>query len=58
MISQVVYGLAFSQVKIERDFSEFALVYKHLLTHLSHKILDTVPVVKNNLDLLAKVNFV
>ena len=57
-ISQGVYGAAFSQVKVKSDFSGFALVYNHLRTSLSHKMLDEIFVVKNNLDFLAKVNFV
>ena len=33
-ISQVVFGTAFSQVKVELDFSSFAMVYTHLRTRM------------------------
>ena len=57
-ISQVVYGAAFSSVKVERDFSGFALVYSHLRTRISNDFLDSIIVVKNNLDLIDKIKFV
>ena len=39
-ISQVAYGAAFSSVKVERDFSGFALVYSHLRTRISNDFLN------------------
>ena len=56
-ISQVVFGTAFSQVKVERDFSSFAMVYTHLRTRLSIETLNAILVVRQNLDLLDKVKF-
>lgn len=56
-VSQVVYGAAFSQVKVERDFSGFALVLNHLRTLLADDTLNAILVGKNNLDLLRRVNF-
>ena len=41
-ISQVVYGAAFSSVKVERDFSGFALVYRHLCTRISNDFLNSI----------------
>ena len=57
-ISQVVYGATFSSVKVERDFSGFALVYSHLRTRISNDFLNSIMVVKNNLDLIDKIKFV
>ena len=57
-ISQVVYGAAFSSVKVERDFSGFALVYSHLRTRISNDFLNSIMVVKNNLNLVDKIKFV
>lgn len=57
-ISQIVYGGAFSQVKSERDFSIFALIYTHLRTKISPETLNAVFMMKCNLDLIEKVNFV
>ncbi|KAG5676488.1 hypothetical protein PVAND_006319 [Polypedilum vanderplanki] len=57
LISQVVYGQSFSQVKTERDFSSFGLIYNHLRTRLSDDVLNAIFVVKHNLDLLNEVNF-
>ena len=57
-ISQVVYGAAFSSVKVERDFSAFALVYSHLRTRISNDFLNSIMTVKNNLDLIDKIKFV
>ena len=57
-ISQVVYGAAFSSVKVERDFSGFALVYSHLRTCISNDFLYTIMVLKNNLYLIDKIKFV
>ena len=54
-ISQVVYGTAFSSVKVEHDFSGFALVYSHLRTRISNDFLNSIMVVKNNLDLIDKI---
>ncbi|KAG5667031.1 hypothetical protein PVAND_015032 [Polypedilum vanderplanki] len=56
-ISQVVYGAAFSQVKVERDFSGLALVLTHLRSLFADNTLNAILVVKNNLDLLDKVKF-
>ncbi|KAG5674185.1 hypothetical protein PVAND_004168 [Polypedilum vanderplanki] len=56
-ISQVVYGAAFSQVKVERDFSGFALVLNHLRSKMSDDTLNAIMVIKYNLDLLQHVNF-
>ena len=56
-ISQVVFGAAFSQVKVEQDFSSFAMVYTHLRTRLSDETLNAMLVVRQNLDLLDKVKF-
>ena len=56
-ISQVVYGAAFSQVKVGRDFSGFALVLTHLRTLLGDDTLNSILVIKNNLDLLNRVKF-
>ena len=42
----------------ERDFIGFSGVYNHLRTRLFHKMIDAILVVKNNLDLFAKINFV
>lgn len=56
-VSQVVYGAAFSQVKVERDFSGFALVLTHLRSLLADDTLNSIILVKNNLDLLDRVNF-
>ena len=41
-ISQVVFDAAFSQVKAERDFSSFAMVYTHLRTRLSDDTLNAI----------------
>ena len=49
-ISQVVYDAAFSNVNVERDFSGIALVYSHLRTRISNDFLNSMMVVKNNLD--------
>lgn len=57
-VSQVVYGAAFSQVKVERDFSGFALVLTHLRTLLADETLNAILVSKNNLDLLERVKFI
>ena len=57
-ISQVVYGAAFSSVKVERDFSGFALVYSHLCTRISNDFLNSIMLVKNNLDLIDKIKLV
>ena len=57
-ISQVVYSAAFSSVKVEHDFSGFALVYTHLRTRISNDFLNSIMVVKNNLDLIDKIKFV
>ena len=56
-ILQVVYGAAFSSIKVERDFSGFALVYSHLRTWISNYFLNSIMVVKNNLDLTDKIKF-
>jgi hypothetical protein len=56
-VSQVVYGAAFSQVKVERDFSGFALVLTHLRTLLADNTLNAILVFKKNLDLLDRVKF-
>ncbi|CAH1735728.1 unnamed protein product [Chironomus riparius] len=56
-VSQVVYGAAFSQVKVERDFSGFALVLNHLRTLLADNTLNAIMVCKYNLDLLQKIKF-
>ena len=53
-ISQVVYGAAFTSVKVERDFSGFALVYSHLRTRFLNDFLNSIMVVKNNLDIIDK----
>ncbi|KAG5681874.1 hypothetical protein PVAND_011281 [Polypedilum vanderplanki] len=57
LISQVVYGQSFSQVKTERDFSSFGLIYNHLRTRLSDDVLNAIFIVKHNLDLLNDVKF-
>ena len=57
-MSRVVYGAAFSSVRVERDFSGFALVYSHLRTRISNDFLNSIMVVKNNLDLIYKIKFV
>lgn len=56
-VSQVVYGAAFSQVKVNMDFSGFALVLPFLKTLLGDEALNTILVSKNNLDLLKNVKF-
>ena len=56
-ISQVVFGAAFSQVKVKRDFSSFAMVHTHLRTRLSDETLNAILVVRQNLHLLDKVKF-
>jgi len=56
-ISQVVYGGAFSQVKVERDFSGFALVLTNLRTLLADYTLNAILVIKNNLDLPNRFKF-
>ena len=57
-MSRVVYGAAFSSVKVERDFSGFALVYSHQRTRISNDFLNSIMVVKNNHDLIYKIKFV
>jgi len=57
-LATVVYGGAFSQVKCERDFSGLMLIYNHLRTRLSPETLNDTMIVKFNLDLLDKVNFI
>lgn len=56
-ISQVVYGGACTQVKNERDFSVFSLIYNNLRTRLSPELLNAIFTLKCNLDLLDKINF-
>lgn len=57
-VSQVVFGAPATQVKVERDFSTFAIVYNHLRTRISDEILNSIFVAKFNSDLLKKVDFV
>jgi len=57
-ISQVVYGAAFSKIKIKKDFNGFALVLPILKTLLGDETLNDILVCKSNLDLLSKVKFV
>ena len=56
-VSEVVYGAPSTQVKVERDFSAFALIYNHLRTCIDGSLLNAIFVLKFNLDLISKVNF-
>lgn len=57
-LSQVVFGSPYTQVKIERTFSVFALVLTHLRTNLTNEALNAIIVVRDNIDLIDKINFV
>jgi len=55
--SEVVFGAPSTQVKVERDFSAFSLIYSHLRTAMSDELLNAIFILKFNLDLIPKVNF-
>jgi hypothetical protein len=55
-VSEVVLGAPFSQVKCERDFCYFALIYSHLRTRIGDDILNELIIVRKNIDLLDGIN--
>jgi hAT family C-terminal dimerisation region len=57
-IVNVVLAGAFTQVKVERIFSNFALVLTHLRNSLSGESLNSIIVTRDNIDLLETINFV
>lgn len=56
-ISHVILSIPSSQVKVERDFSSYALVASHLRSRLSSETLNAILIMKHNIDFLDKINF-
>lgn len=56
-LTQVALAAAPTEVEVERMFSSLLLVLTHLRNRLSREVLDSIMLIKMNLDLLTEIDF-